>query len=474
MKHYPLYYLGDWQDRGETISVVNPATGEVFATTASVNQEELGGIIHFAHQSFKEWSSLTGLERGDSLYSIASAIEGKKENLARTITMENGKPLEQSTAEVNLTIDHFRWFAEESRRGYGRIVPPQAEGKRHLIIKKPVGVVGAITPWNFPLMLAARKAAPALAAGCPVILKPAGETPLCVIELARCVEEAGLPAGVFQVIAGNAADIGNEMLQNPLCRKITFTGSTAVGKKLIAGASATCTRLSLELGGNAPLIIFSDADFDRAVEGAIITKFRNGGQSCIASNRIYVQEPVYERFLESFIKRVRALKVGNGIDAGVDVGPMINEKSLTGTLAMIEDAVSKGARLLAGGKRLPGEGFFLEPAVLADVPATAACSREEIFAPVAALYPFKTEEDAVAMANDTEYGLAAYAFTENLGRALRLAEKLEAGTVGINDPVPATSICPFGGFKQSGWGRELGVEGMEAFLETTHASIGNV
>jgi succinate-semialdehyde dehydrogenase/glutarate-semialdehyde dehydrogenase len=323
-------------------------------------------------------------------------------------------------------------------------------------------------------VLAIRKVAPALAAGCPVVLKPASATPLCAIEFARCVEAAGLPKGVFQVVLGPATAIADEMLENPICRKISFTGSTSVGQYLIRGAAHKCTLLSLELGGNAPLLIFDDADFDQAIEGTLITKFRNTGQSCIAANRVYVHRPIYDRFVAALVARVQALKVGSGLEGGMDVGPMIDAKALASALDFVADAVKGGARVLAGGKRHGDKGNFLQPTLLVDVPGNAKCLREEIFAPIAVVLPFDTEEEALARANDTEFGLAAYAFTSDLNRAFRVAEKLEAGTVGINDAVPSTSNCPFGGFKQSGWGRELGSEGLDAFLETKHVSIAGI
>jgi succinate-semialdehyde dehydrogenase/glutarate-semialdehyde dehydrogenase len=294
------------------------------------------------------------------------------------------------------------------------------------------------------------------------------------MELARCVEAAGVPKGVFQLVAGNASEIAAEMLENPICRKISFTGSSEVGKLLIAGAARTCTKLSLELGGNAPVIIFADADFDLAVDGALITKFRNTGQSCVAANRIYVERSIYDRFLEAFVKKTGALKVGNGLEPGVDIGPLINEQGLTAALKSIQDALAHGARLMCGGKRWGTQGVFLEPTVLADVPDGAGCMHEEIFAPVAAVTAFDTEEEVVRKANATEYGLAAYAFTRDLNRGLRMAETLQAGSIGLNDAVPATSNCPFGGFKQSGWGRELGSEGLDAYLETKHVSIAGI
>jgi succinate-semialdehyde dehydrogenase/glutarate-semialdehyde dehydrogenase len=373
-----------------------------------------------------------------------------------------------------MSIDHLLWFAEEGRRAYGRVVPPQAEGKRHLVIRQAVGVVGAIAPWNFPLVLAIRKIAPALAAGCTVILKPASATPLSACELARCIDAAGLPKGVFQLVAGSASEIGKELLENPNCRKISFTGSTEVGRSLIQGAADTCTELSLELGGNAPVIVFDDADLDQAVEGILITKFRNNGQSCIAANRIYIQEGIYDRLVAVLSEKIKELKVGDGLGHGVDIGPLIDERALATALSFIDEAVEAGAQVLAGGSQLSEEGNFLAPTLLTQVPEHVRCHQQEIFAPIAALYRFKDEEQVLKTANDTEFGLAAYAFTTDLNRAFRVAETLEAGTVGINDPVPPTSNCPFGGFKQSGWGRELGSEGIDAYLETKHISIAGI
>lgn len=474
MKRYPLYLNGKWVTTETTIPVVDPATGEQFAEVSTVDRDGVRRALEDAQAALQGWRSLTGMQRGDYLLAIAEEVRKRADEIASVMTQENGKALAQSRGEVNGTIDHLRWFAEEARRAYGRVVPHQAPGKRHLVLKSPIGVVGAIAPWNFPLILSIRKAAPALAAGCTVVLKPASATPLCNLLFAECVQTAGLPPGVFQVVLGQASQIAAEMLENPLCRKISFTGSTLVGKQLIEGAAKTCTKLSLELGGNAPVIVFADADLDVAVEGTLMAKFRNTGQSCIAANRIYVERPIYDKFLVAFTEKLQQQKVGHGLEEGVEIGAMIDESALTGALKMIDDALAQGARLVCGGKRWGKMGSFLAPTILADVPDGAGCMNEEIFAPVAAVTPFDDEETVIAKANDTEYGLAAYAFTTNLQRAWRVAEALEAGTVGINDGVPSTSNCPFGGFKQSGWGRELGIEGMEAFLETKHVSFGGM
>jgi succinate-semialdehyde dehydrogenase/glutarate-semialdehyde dehydrogenase len=474
MESYKLYLNGQWHAGSGVLKVVDPATDQVFAEVATIDRAGVKQALADAQAAFAGWSGLTAKARGDYLRAVAGELAARRDQVARIITLENGKPLAQSQGEVAMTVDHLLWFAEEARRAYGRVVPNQADGKRHLVLRQPIGVVGAIAPWNFPLVLAIRKVAPALAAGCPVVLKPASATPLCAIEFARCVEAAGLPKGVFQVVLGPATAIADEMLENPICRKISFTGSTSVGQYLIRGAAHKCTLLSLELGGNAPLLIFDDADFDQAIEGALITKFRNTGQSCIAANRVYVHRPIYDRFVAALVARVQALKVGSGLEGGMDVGPMIDAKALASALAFVDDAVKGGARVLAGGKRHGDKGNFLQPTVLVDVPGNAKCLREEIFAPIAVVLPFDTEDEALARANDTEFGLAAYAFTADLNRAFRVAEKLEAGTVGINDAVPSTSNCPFGGFKQSGWGRELGSEGLDAFLETKHVSIAGI
>jgi len=472
MKVYPLYLNGQWVHSEKTIRVVNPSTTETFAEIGTVNRAGVAQAIADAHAAFAGWRAQTGKARGNFLNKIADEAEKRRDEIARAITQENGKPLAQSLGEVAMTVDHLRWFAEEARRAYGRVVPQQVENKRHLVIKTPMGVVAAISPWNFPLVLAVRKIAPALAAGNPVILKPASATPVCAALFAECVDAAKLPKGVFQLVAGSAREIAQEFLDNPHCRKITFTGSTEVGKSLIQGAANQVKPLSLELGGHAPVLVFEDADLDNAVEGAMITKFRNTGQSCIASNRIYVQRSIYEKFLEKFVQQTRALKTGDGFEEGVLIGPLINEEGLAKALEHIEDATKRGARLMCGGKRIQRPGYFLEPTVLADVPAEAACMSEETFAPVAPVVPFDTEAEAIERANNSPYGLSAYAFTRDIKRAFRLMDALEAGTIGINDGVPTTSQCPFGGIKQSGWGRELGSEGMDGFLETKHVSFG--
>jgi succinate-semialdehyde dehydrogenase/glutarate-semialdehyde dehydrogenase len=471
MNPRPLFLNGQWRRTDTSVQVHNPATGEAFDAACTLPRAGVAQAVADAHAAFPGWRKLTARARGDFLRKIADHLETRSAEIARLITLENGKPLAQSAGEVAMSVDHLRWFAEEARRVYGRTVPHQADGKRHLVVKTPIGVVGAISPWNFPLVLAVRKIAPALAAGCPVILKPASATPLCALAFAEAVDQVGLPPGVFQVVLGKASEIAAEFLENPLCRKISFTGSTEVGQTLIAGAARTIKPLSLELGGHAPVLVFADADLDRAVEGVAIAKFRNTGQSCIAANRVYVQRPIYDEFLQRLATRTAALKVGAGTQPGVDIGPLINEDGLNKALEHIADAVKRGARLVCGGKRAGTQGWFLAPTILADVPDTAACMSEETFAPLAPVCVFDDEDDAVRRANASTYGLAAYAFTTNLSRAFRLMESLETGTLGLNDGVPTTSNCPFGGVKQSGWGRELGSEGIEAFVETKHVSL---
>lgn len=470
-----VYLNGQWIATSHRIEIVNPATEQVFAGVFAIDSEHMKMALDAAEAAFPAWRGRTAKERGELLHRVADRLKERRDEIARTITLENGKPLAQSKGEVDMSEDHLRWFAGEARRSNGRIVPHQAPGKRHLVVKTPIGVVGAIAPWNFPLVLAVRKVAPAMAAGCPVILKPASQTPLCAIALAECMESAGVPAGVFQLAIGNAAMIGEAFLTNPICRKISFTGSTRVGKDLIRGAADSVKPLSLELGGQAPLLVFEDCDLDRAVQQTIIAKFRNTGQSCIAANRIYVQKPIYQDFLNKFVGAVKALKTGPGLEEGVDVGPLINRQALDGALLQIENAVSLGGKILAGGMRLPGiPGYFLAPTVIDGMDDRALCMTEETFAPVAPVTSFDTEEEGIARANRSPYGLSAYAMTRDISRIFRLSEKIEAGTLGINDGAPSTSQAPFGGVKQSGWGRELGSEGLEAFLETKHVSIGGI
>jgi succinate-semialdehyde dehydrogenase / glutarate-semialdehyde dehydrogenase len=474
-KLYKVYLDGKWIETGDTIHITNPATGEVFAQVAAVNRDQVRSALEAAQAALPLWRAMTAKERGALLHRVADEIRRRSEEIAHTVTLENGKPLAQSRGEVAMTEDHLRWFAEEGRRAYGRTIPHQVAGKRNFTVKTPIGVVGAISPWNFPLVLAVRKAAPALAAGCPVILKPSSQTPLSAVAFAECVEAAGLPGGVFQLVIGKAEMIADEFLTNPICRKISFTGSTEVGRELIRGAADSVKPLSLELGGLAPLLVFGDCDLDQAVRETLVAKFRNTGQSCIAANRIYVERSIHDAFLDKFVDGVRKLKTASGLEPGVDVGPLINRPALDAALRQIDDAVEHGGKVLSGGKSMTGSsGYFLEPTVIDRATKDALCMREETFAPVAPIATFESEQEAVELANSCEYGLSAYAMTRDVARMFRLAERIEAGTLGINDGAPTTSQSPFGGMKQSGWGRELGSEGLDAFLEIKHVSIGGV
>lgn len=472
---FSSYIGGEWTRGGSELEIVDPATAEPFARVATVGLAEIKQALANAEKAFHDWRSLTVKIRGALLHKIADELIQRKAEFAQVITRENGKPLAQSEGEVLMSEDHLRWFAEEAKHSYGRLVPNHVPDKRHMVVRTAIGVVGAIAPWNFPLVLAVRKVAPAMAAGCPVILKPASQTPLSAVLFAECVQAAGVPPGVFQLVIGDAATISSEFLTNPICRKISFTGSTRVGQQLIRGAAENIKPLCLELGGLAPVLVFEDCDMERAVAQTIIAKFRNTGQSCIAANRIYVQRSIYKEFAERFTAAARKLKVGPGLEPGMDIGPMINQRGLDDALGQIEDAVSKGGRVMAGGERLAGSrGFFLQPTVIEEVHPTSMCMHDETFAPVAPLCPFDTEEEAIREANSTPYGLSAYAMTRDAGRVFRLGEELEAGTIGVNDGAPTVSHAPFGGVKHSGWGRELGIEGLEAFLETKHISIAGV
>lgn len=472
MKPKSIYLNGKWFETPTSVAVRNPATGKVIASVCTVPRSTVAQAISDAHTAFKKWRRFTALERGKILNGVAMEMERRLNEIATIVSLENGKPIDQSQGEVRMSIDHLRWFAEEGRRIYGRNIPPHDRNKRHMVVKTPVGVVGAISPWNFPLVLAVRKISAALAAGCSVVLKPASATPLCSLAFAECCQVAGLPGAVFQVVMGSASEIAAEFLENPLCRKISFTGSTEVGEKLIAGAAKNIKPLSLELGGHAPVLVFADADLNRAVEGVIVAKFRNSGQSCIAANRIYVERAIYDRFIAAFSQHVGALKVGAHDEEGVAVGPVINQAGLDKALDHVRDAVKRGADLVRGGRQMKRDGFFIEATVLTNVPKDALCMSEETFAPVAAISVFDSEDEAVELANGTPFGLCAYAFTRDIGRIYRLMENMETGTLAINDGAPTASQAPFGGVKQSGWGRELGCEGLDGFLETKHVSIG--
>lgn len=467
-----LFIDGEWviATGGNTFPVINPANGRTLAEVADAKREDVRRAIEAAHRALPTWSRTPALRRGNILRRAAALMRGRTEPLARQLTQEMGKPLAEARGEIAYAASFFEWFAGEGERAYGDVIPHSVPGKRHIVIKQPVGVVGAITPWNFPAGMVTRKVGPALAAGCTVVLKPAEQSPLTALSVAEILEEAGLPAGVLNVV--NAADprrVGDELMENPVVRKITFTGSTAVGKHLMRQAADQMKRISLELGGHAPVIVFDDADLDKAVAGVLSSKFRNMGQTCVCANRIFVQEGVFDEFSRRFAEAVGKLRVGDGLDETVQVGPLVNAAGLEKVKAHVENAVQAGARVLVGGD-VPThpdlqEGCYFAPTVLAHVPEETLIMQEETFGPVAPLVSFATEAEAYERANDSNYGLAAYVFTQNLDRAIRAAERLEYGIVGLNDGMPSVAQIPFGGMKESGIGREGGPQGIDEFLE---------
>jgi succinate-semialdehyde dehydrogenase/glutarate-semialdehyde dehydrogenase len=477
-RDYPtqMYIDGKWCDArdGGTLAVVNPADESTLAKVAYGGRAEADRAIEAATRAMPAWRAASVYERGKVLKQTAELMRGRADAIARVLTQEQGKPLPEARAEVLHAADTFEWFAEEGKRAYGRTIPPSNVAKRHYVIKHPVGVVGTITPWNFPAALPSRKIAPALAAGCTVVSRPADQTPLTMIQIFSCLADAGLPPGVANLVMGEARSIADAFFENQAVRKISFTGSTAVGKELIRRSADGVKRLSLELGGHAPLIVFPDADVAQVAQAAVIGKFRNNGQVCVAPSRFYLHESISKDFTEAAVELTKKLKMGNGLDEGVQVGPMFESKALEKTTALVEDARGRGAKILTGGGRSSrfDKGYFFEPTVLREVNGQMRLMTEEPFAPVMPLLDFAKLDDVIAAANDTPYGLAAYVFTNDLTVATRMAEGLEAGIIGINDPVPATPQCPFGGMKESGLGRELGIEGLEAYLETKYVSIG--
>jgi succinate-semialdehyde dehydrogenase / glutarate-semialdehyde dehydrogenase len=466
---------GKWTaaDSGRTLGVINPATEEVVADVAYGGRAETHRAVEAAARAMPAWMKLTAWDRAKVLKKTAELMRERADAIARTLTMEQGKPLAEAKAEVLHSADTFEWFAEEGKRSYGQVIPNSAPGKRHLTLKHPVGVVAAISPWNFPITLQSRKIAPALAAGCTIVSRPASQTPLCLIQVFECMVDAGLPPGVANVVVGPAQEMADEFLENHVVRKISFTGSTEVGKQLMRAAADQLKRLSLELGGHAPFIVFPDADPEAGAKIAVTGKFRNNGQVCIAPSRFYVHKDVQKKFTEATVEFAKALKMGNGLEAGIEVGPMFEKKALQTTADLVEDARQSGAKVLTGGKRSErfDKGYFFEPTVLTNVTDQAKMMTEEPFAPVMPLIEFSNIDDVIRAANNTRYGLAAYVFTNDLTIAWKMAEGIEAGIIGINDPVPATPQCPFGGMKESGMGRELGHEGLEAYLETKYISI---
>jgi succinate-semialdehyde dehydrogenase/glutarate-semialdehyde dehydrogenase len=459
---------------GERFRVVNPATGALLAHVAEGGREDARAAIDAAARALPGWSGLTAKERAAVLRRWHDLVLEHVEDLARILTAEQGKPLAEARAEIRYGAAFFEWFAEEAKRVYGETIPTPDRDRRLLVLRQPVGVCAAITPWNFPMAMIPRKAAPALAAGCTLVLKPASATPLSALALGELAQRAGVPPGVFSVVPGRASAVGEELVVAETVRKVTFTGSTEVGRQLMAKAAPTIKKLSLELGGNAPLLVFDDADLATAVAGTLATKFRNAGQTCVCANRIYVQEGIYDRFVAALSEAVARLKVGDGTEPGVEQGPLIDDAAVAKVREHVEDAVRLGGRVTVGGRPHALGGTFYEPTVIAEAHADMKVAREETFGPVAPVFRFKTEAEAIRMANATEYGLAAYFFTRDHARIWRVGEALEAGVVGVNTGNTSYEGAPFGGFKASGLGREGSRHGIEEFLETKYLCIAGV
>lgn len=468
------YIDGAWVDAdgGQTINVGNPATGETLGTVPKMGRAETKRAIEAAERALPAWRDLTAKERSQKLRRWFELMIENQDDLGRLMTLEQGKPLAEAKGEITYAASFIEWFAEEAKRVYGDTIPGHQADKRIIVIKQPIGVTAAITPWNFPAAMITRKAGPALAAGCTMVIKPASQTPFTALAMAELAERAGIPKGVLSVVTGSASEIGAELTSNPTVRKLSFTGSTEIGAKLMEQCSPGIKKVSLELGGNAPFIVFDDADLDAAVQGALISKYRNAGQTCVCVNRIYVQDGVYDAFAEKFKAAVEKLKVGNGLEEGVAIGPLIDNKAAAKVKEHIEDAVSHGAQVITGGKAHQLGGSYFEPTIMINVPADAKVSKEETFGPLAPLFRFKTEEEAIARANDTEFGLAAYFYARDLSRVFRVAEALESGMVGINTGLISTEVAPFGGVKSSGLGREGSKYGMEDYLEIKYLCLG--
>jgi len=470
------YINGQWVDgdNGDTFAVTDPATGESIVEVASCGTAETRRAIEAAELAMLAWRKRSVKDRAAILRKWFNLMMDAQEDLAQILTAEQGKPLAESRGEIAYGANYIEWFSEEGKRVYGDTIPAPSDDKRIVVIKQPVGVVACITPWNFPNAMLTRKIAPALAAGCTVVCKPANATPLSAFAFAELAERAGVPPGVINLVAGRTSEIGAEMTTNPIVRKLTFTGSTPVGKKLMADCAQTVKRTSMELGGNAPFIVFDDADLDAAVAGALICKFRNAGQTCVCANRILVQEGVYDEFTEKLMAAAADLKMGNGADDGVTIGPLINEGAANDVLEFIDDAVAKGANVVAGGARSNLGSCFIEPTILTEVKDDMRVFREEIFGPVAPLFKFKTEEEAIQMANDTEFGLACYFYSRDVGRIWRVGECLEYGIVGINEGIISNEMAPFGGVKESGQGREGSKYGLDDYLEIKYMCMGGI
>ncbi|QHA35596.1 succinate-semialdehyde dehydrogenase [Rossellomorea marisflavi] len=471
MEKYALLINGQQTGQDlDTIEVVNPATSDVIATVPNGSTKEAKYAVDAASEAFKSWSKHSAYERSELVRKWHDLIHDNREDLARTMTLEQGKPLKEALGEIDYANGYISWFAEEGKRVYGEQIPATQRDKRMFVTKQPVGVVAVITPWNFPAAMITRKVAPALAAGCTVVIKPAELTPLTAFKLAHLAEEAGIPKGVINVVSGDSKTIGEAWTDDTRVRKLTFTGSTPVGKILMKNSADTMKKISLELGGHAPSIVTQDADIDKAVKGVVASKYRNAGQTCVCTNRIYVHESIVDEFTEKYVAEVKKLKVGNGLDEGIDIGPLIDDRAVDKVKKHIDDAVEKGAEIATGGS--VKEGLFFEPTVLTGVTDDMLCMSEETFGPLAPITTFKTEEEAVERANDSIYGLAAYVFTENISRGIAICEQLEYGIVGLNDGGPSAPQAPFGGFKQSGLGREGGHQGMDEYLEVKYISVG--
>lgn len=455
-----------------SITVTNPATNETIGTVPNMGRDETSKAIDGAYDAFKSWKAMTAQERADILLLWHKLTLENAEDLALIMTTEQGKPFNEALGEVKYAASFIQWFAEEGKRIYGDVIPTTNKNQRFIITKEPLGVVAAITPWNFPLAMITRKAAPALAAGCPIVIKPANETPYCALAIAKLAEQAGVPPGVINVITGDSATIGDVFTSSEKVKKLTFTGSTPIGRLLMGKCASTIKKLALELGGNAPLIVFDDANLDKAVEGALLAKFRNGGQTCVCVNRIYVHEDVYQSFTDKFIDAVKTLKVGNGLDENVNIGPLINEKSITKVQSLIKEACDDGAVLAYGGNRHELGATFFEPTVLTHVNKDMNIVSEEIFGPIAPIISFKDDEEVIEQANNTIYGLAAYVYTENISRVFTISEQLEYGMIGMNSTAISNEVVPFGGVKQSGIGREGSKYGLEEFLTIKYLCLG--
>ncbi|WP_193075988.1 NADP-dependent succinate-semialdehyde dehydrogenase [Pseudomonas sp. FME51] len=465
---------GRWQtaDTGQVLTVSNPATGEVLGSVPKMGSTETRRAIDAAECALPAWRAMTAKERSIKLRRWFELMLEHQEDLALLMTLEQGKPLAEARSEIVYAASFIEWFAEEAKRVYGDTIPGHQTDKRILVIKQPIGVTAAITPWNFPAAMITRKAGPALAAGCTMVLKPASQTPFSALALAELALRAGIPAGVLNVVTGSAGEVGGELTSNPAVRKLSFTGSTEIGQQLMVECAKDIKKVSLELGGNAPFIVFDDADLDAAIEGALISKFRNNGQTCVCANRLYVQDGVYDAFVEKLRVAVAGLQVGDGLEPGVTTGPLIDDKAVAKVQEHINDALAKGARLVAGGKVHELGGRFFEPTILSDVPHTALVAREETFGPLAPVFRFDNEDQVIALANDTEFGLASYFYARDLSRVFRVAEALEYGMVGINTGLISTESAPFGGIKASGLGREGSKYGIEDYLEIKYLCLG--